>query len=127
MKRARTTLITIFARDAITSFGDLAVEPSPDGHGEREVEDGSDWPEEWQTPGKVSQCVGATETSSIGSDNPHLLHEHFVGEVWIIDRHARVVQGDEAEAILSVEPSEVVGLSAAEVALAIEQDNIRRG
>jgi hypothetical protein len=37
------------------------------------------------------------------------------------------VQGNETEAILSVEPSKVVDLSAAEVALAIEQDNIRRG
>jgi hypothetical protein len=126
VKRARTTFVTILAGDSITLFSDLSIEPSPDRHGKWDMENRRNRPQEWQASREVSECIGTTVAFAIPGYDPHLLHEHLVGEVRVIDRDAGVVQGNESQSIFAVEPTKMFDLSPAEIALAIEENDVQR-
>lgn len=90
------------------------------------MEDRCDGPQEWQASREVSQCIGAAKAFPVLGNHPHLLHQHIVGEIRVIDCDTGVVQGNESQSIFAVEPSKMFDLSSAEIALAIEKNDVRR-
>ena len=85
----------------------------------------SEWPQQRQPTRQIADCVGTCVATVMLIDDVHLFHQIFMTEVWVPLGDTSVVQGKKAEATsTAIEPPEIGHLGAAEIALAVVNDDV---
>jgi hypothetical protein len=85
----------------------------------------SERPQQRQSTRQIADRVGTCVATVMPIDDVHLFHQIFVTEIWVPLGDTSVVQREKAEATSpKVEPPEIGHLGAAEIALAVVNDDV---
>ncbi len=109
----------VFARQTITSFGDLHVHPLPDRQGKRKVQQRCQPPESGEPTTQIAGRLRSAHTLPFTSHNVHLFHQLVFGQIWTQSSGQVVVERKKSQPLPAIPAIKAFHLAPAKYALAV--------
>lgn len=121
--------LATFSGDSVTAFGDLPVAPLPQRQRERNMQQRSENPKSWETSRKKTNCR-RTAIACVGipcgrtGNEVQLFHQLVVRQIRKMQTDKRVVERNECDSLLPVEPRDVFDLAGAKQTIAVVNHDV---